>query len=193
VNAVYAGRRDALDGREWILPKGDRREMLMPLIRQIALVLAATAAAGCPNDSLPPETIPDSSTVSTVSSLGIGRPCDILCDAGAMQAVYNSQALECPSRICLKPLDGTGEADTGAFCSSECSTDSDCVGATRDPSNPSDRHCVTGYTCGVAFVVGPLCCKKLCLCKDFLAGPVQTPMACDPSQNNGVTACAEWQ
>jgi len=167
--------------------------MLMPFIRQIVLVLAATAAAGCPNDPLTPETSPDSSTATAVSSLGIGRPCDVLADAGHNQAVYNNQALECPSRICLKPLDGTGEADTGPYCSSECSTDSDCVGATRDLSDPNDKRCTTGYTCGVEFVIGSLCCKKLCVCKDFLAGPLQTPMACNPSQNNGGTACAEWQ
>ncbi|HJX51276.1 MAG TPA: hypothetical protein VJ801_00790 [Polyangia bacterium] len=164
----------------------------MPLIRQIVLVLAATAAAGCPNDSLAPETSPDSSTADTAGSLGVGTPCDVLAvNPGPTQAIFNNQALECPSRICLKPLDQTGEADTTAFCASECSTDSDCVGATRDPSDPNDKRCVTGYACGVAFVVGPLCCKKLCLCKDFLAGPLQTPMACDPSQNNGGTACAE--
>jgi len=35
---------------------------------------------------------------------GIGRPCDIGADAGQSQAVYNNQALECPSRICCKPV-----------------------------------------------------------------------------------------
>jgi len=163
----------------------------MPTIRPILLSLAATAAAGCPNDSFAPENSPDSSTADTASNLGVGRPCDILVDAGHSQAVYNNQALECPSRICLKPLDGTGEADTGAFCSSECSTDSDCVGATRDPSDPSDKRCANGYACAVAFVVGPLCCQKLCLCKDFIATVLQTPNACDPSLNNGGTACTE--
>jgi hypothetical protein len=164
----------------------------MPLIRQIVLVLAATAAAGCPNDSLPPETISDSSAADTVSSLGIGTPCDVLAaNPGQTQAIYNVQALECPSRICLKPVDRVGGVNTAAFCSSGCSTDSDCVGATQDPNNPSDKRCVTGYACGVAFVVGPLCCRKLCLCKDFLATVLQTPAACDPSLNNGATACAE--
>ena len=39
----------------------------------------------------------------------IGRPCDVLTDASAKQAVFNAEALECPSRICLKPVvDTTG-------------------------------------------------------------------------------------
>ena len=37
---------------------------------------------------------------------------------------------------------------------------------------------------GVAFEVGPLCCKKLCICKDFLTIPpsgLQTPATCNPA------------
>lgn len=168
----------------------------MPLIRQIVLVLAATAAAGCPNDSLAPETSPDSSTADTAGSLGVGTPCDVLAvNPGPTQAIFNNQALECPSRICLKPLRAeslTADIDTGPYCSAICSKDSDCDGQRRDGNDPADKHCQKGYACGVAFVVGPLCCKKLCLCKDFLAtGGLQTPLTCDPKQNNGGTACQE--
>jgi hypothetical protein len=125
---------------------------------------------------------------------GIGRPCDVLADAGQTQAVYNNQALECPSRICLKPLrveGATGPSDTGPYCSATCSKDSDCDGQKRDGRDSLDKRCTKGYACGVAFVVGPLCCKKLCLCKDFLGDSLQTPQTCDPSVNNGSTACAE--
>lgn len=114
----------------------------------------------------------------------IGRPCDVQADAGALQAVYNGQALECPSRICLKPARDNTVArtvDTVAYCTAECSKDSDCDGETRSKSNPRDRRCTTGFVCGVAFEVGPLCCKKLCLCKDFLPEgktQLQTPASC---------------
>lgn len=111
----------------------------------------------------------------------IGRPCDVLADAGATQAVYNAQALECPSRICLKPL-VSGEdksVDTSAYCSAECSKDSDCEGESRDGNNKNDKRCSKGFVCGVAFEVGPLCCKKLCLCKDFLpTGTMPMPKTC---------------
>jgi hypothetical protein len=123
----------------------------------------------------------------------IGRPCDILADAGPTQAVYNAQALECPTRICLKPLYGeaaNGARDTGAYCSAECSKDSDCEGQKRDGKDPTDKRCETGYACGVAFVVGPLCCKKVCICKDFLGSAgISTPLTCEKS--GGKNSCAE--
>jgi hypothetical protein len=55
-------------------------------------------------------------------------------------------------------------------------------------------RCKTGFACGVAFVVGPLCCQKLCLCKDFLGTTgLQTPQTCDVKlpENHGKTACQE--
>ena len=104
----------------------------------------------------------------------IGRPCDVLTTATKDQGVYNPQALDCPTRICLKPGVATGaptvNPDTTAYCSASCSQDSDCDGQTRDMSikNGSDTRCVNGYTCAIPFVKGTLCCQKLCLCKDFV-------------------------
>ena len=128
---------------------------------------------------------------------GIGRPCDVGADAGQTQAVYNNQALECPSRICLKPVNqnvGTN-VDTGPYCSATCSKDSDCDGQKRENADTGDYRCKGGYACGVAFVVGPLCCQKLCLCKDFLGTGLLTPQICDPKlpENHGKTACQEVQ
>ena len=121
---------------------------------------------------------PDVSTSPEAGSLGIGRPCDLLTNPGPSQAAYNPQASECPSRVCLKPEDQVGGVDTGPFCTAECSADSDCVGQTRDPSDPTDKRCAGGYTCGVAFTLGPLTCQKLCLCKDFLARSPNVPTGC---------------
>jgi len=145
------------------------------------------------------------SGVSLFASTGcedkaIGRPCDVLTDAGASQAVFNAEALECPSRICLKPVaDPTGNKmptpSTTAYCSASCSQDSDCSDGqsrTKDSNNTLDRRCNTGFVCGIAFVKGKICCQKLCLCSDFLGDKgTQTPIACtggnaatcnDPSQ-----------
>jgi len=123
---------------------------------------------------------------------GIGRPCNLMADAGPAQAVYNAQAPECTSGICLKPaLDSQRDYGTAAYCSAPCSTDSDCEGQKRDGNDSNDKRCTSGYACGVAFVVGPLCCKKVCLCKDFLSEKgVMVPVTCDPSANGGKTACA---
>jgi hypothetical protein len=134
----------------------------MSLVGATLVALAALVGTGCEDKA-------------------IGRPCDVLADAGATQAVYNAQALECPSRICLKPI-VSGEdksVDTKPYCSAECSKDSDCDGEHRDSNNIFDKRCGKGFVCGVAFEVGPLCCKKLCLCKDFLpAGTMTTPKTC---------------
>ncbi len=121
----------------------------------------------------------------------IGSLCDDGVDASAAQAVFNSEASECTSRICVKPFVQQGASDggtvaTAALCTASCESDSDCDGQLGDPSNPDDRRCKTGFACGTPFVQGSLCCKKLCMCKDFLAGPQQTPIAC---QNGGAATC----
>ena len=45
-------------------------------------------------------------TLGVLASAGcedkaIGRPCDLLVDAGANKTTLNPQALECPTRICV--------------------------------------------------------------------------------------------
>jgi hypothetical protein len=116
----------------------------------------------------------------------IGRVCDVQADGGMNQAVFNPQALECPSRVCVKPARDVTVAktvDTVALCTAECSKDSDCEDSEkRNDTNPRDKRCRSGFVCGVAFEVGPLCCKKLCICKDFLTIPpsgLQTPATCN--------------
>ena len=114
----------------------------------------------------------------------VGAPCSIAIDAGPAQGVFSTAAPECSTHICLKPVDssaasGRAAVDTGAFCTAGCSTDSDCDGVLRDPSNPNDKTCASGYTCGALFVKGALCCQKLCICKDFTGGTgMPTPTAC---------------
>jgi hypothetical protein len=136
--------------------------------------------------------------LSACEDKAIGRRCDVTADAGtigAMQAVFNGQAVECPTRICLKPTTDQAVAmtDTAPYCTAECSSDSDCDGETRDrtprkPGEPPDLRCKGGFVCGIGFEVGPLCCKKICLCKDFLPKGGLPPVAsCDKSK--GVSTC----
>jgi hypothetical protein len=113
----------------------------------------------------------------------VGQLCDLTVDAGPSQGVVNLKAGACKTGLCLKPMlnpeANAVDPPTGATCTEECSTDSDCDGELRNPSNAQDRRCKGGFVCGVPFVVGPLCCKRYCLCKDFL-GPsgAQMPVAC---------------
>jgi hypothetical protein len=121
----------------------------------------------------------------------IGRPCQLPVDAGPSQGVHYAAASECPSKLCLKPSVQPGASTnwgTGPSCSGECDKDDDCKGETRDTTNPSDTRCANGFACGIPFVKGPLCCKKLCVCKDFL-GPQElpTPIAC---QGEGAATCS---
>jgi len=136
------------------------------------LFMAATILLGCGGL---PFTDSDGGTGRTASDGGtghadasnVGAPCDdLMPNAGPKQGVYNSEALECTSRICIKPIDQTGVADTRALCSAMCSADSDCVGRLRNTSDPTDKTCVTGFTCGVIFTKGNICCSKLCVCMD---------------------------
>jgi hypothetical protein len=74
----------------------------------------------------------------------------------------------------------TGEG----LCTGYCTQDSDCD---RVPESP----CVTGFTCGVAVTVGPFCCQKVCICKDYIVvpdtGSLADPKACDAS--NASNSC----
>ncbi len=145
-----------------------RCERPLPLLAVAALIgLASVGSMGCEDKA-------------------IGRLCDVQADAGPGQAVFNGQALECPSRICLRPARDNmvaSDLNTAPLCSAECSKDSDCDGETRttDPKKKAtDRRCVGGFVCGVTFEVGPLCCKKLCMCKDFISPgtDLKTPVSC---------------
>jgi hypothetical protein len=111
----------------------------------------------------------------------VGRECFIGLDAGTpSQAIVASPALECQSRTCLRvPLErGLPEdSEYTNLCTAECNADEDCD---RVPESP----CQTGFTCAVPVVVGPFCCRKLCVCKDYLVlpdGGVPLPEACDPA------------
>jgi hypothetical protein len=132
-----------------------------------AFALAAVVlASGCENNDM-------------------GRTCDIKTDAGVSptrgQGAYSTNAADCPSRLCIKPAVQAGVAsdpkilDTGPYCTVECNSDSDCNGQTRDFGNPNDTRCRIGYTCAIPFDTGRLCCKKLCMCRDFLFPSSEAP------------------
>jgi hypothetical protein len=144
----------------------ERRRVLLKLILTITMGLMVAACSDNP----------------------VGRKCFIGADAGtSSQSIIASPALECPSRTCLHvPLqkelpEGSEYAD---LCTAECTSDSDCD---RVPESP----CVSGFTCGVATVVGPFCCRKQCICKDYLRihdGGLPVQAACVPGVA-GNTCC----
>ena len=131
----------------------------------LALVLAAAAAlAGC-------------------SENPVGRICDLGLTPGESESVVASPSLDCVTRTCLRiPVQPGAELEAGVnyptgdlgMCTAECDSDDDCD---RVPESP----CRTGFTCAVPVVVGPFCCRKLCICKDYIVipdGGVPLPEAC---------------
>jgi len=119
----------------------------------------------------------------------VGRRCFVgnIPDGGVQQAIVASPALECASRTCLRqPLQGTlpEGSQFADLCTAECESGADCD---RVPESP----CVSGFECMIPVVVGPFCCRKLCVCKDYLVIPdagVSTPAVCDPD-NSANTCC----
>jgi hypothetical protein len=122
----------------------------------------------------------------------VGRPCHLPADSPASASIFDPQALECPTRLCLRQGKDPALAqtvDTGPFCTAACSSDADCDdGETRDSDDRDDRRCRRGFLCGVAVQTGSVaCCRKVCLCKDHLpAGGAPLPAACDRAHNPGI-------
>jgi hypothetical protein len=120
----------------------------------------------------------------------LGRPCDLSVQAGQAQGAYNLSAPDCPSRLCIKPVpqsDVVASLDTDPYCTIQCASDNDCNGQIRDTSDPLDKRCAKGYTCGIPFGEGAACCLKLCVCRDFIgAEGLVTPDVCLTSSS---TSC----
>jgi hypothetical protein len=55
----------------------------------------------------------------------------------------------------------------------------------RNPSDAADRDCRGHFLCAIAQTAGDFCCRKLCVCEDFLSTkPPVTPAACEPTPEN---------
>jgi hypothetical protein len=119
----------------------------------------------------------------------IGRPCDLAVKDGGIPssgntATINSQAVECPSRICLLPAADKNADKVGALCTADCSSDEDCEDG--ETSSAAGR-CSTGFICMVPTTVGDFCCRKMCVCKDLIDTSnntyQQTPEVCKAGQS----------
>lgn len=120
----------------------------------------------------------------------VGRECFIGLDEGTPTTnIIASPALECQSRTCLQIALKPGvvlppDSEYAPLCTAECDADEDCD---KVPESP----CVNGFTCAVPVTVGPFCCKKMCICRDYLIIPEEglpVPAACEPD-NPDNTCC----
>ena len=122
----------------------------------------------------------------------VGRICDLGTELPAeTEVVVTSPSLDCVTRTCLRvprsrelPDGSKYPGGNNGLCTAECESSDDCD---RVPESP----CITGFACGVAVTVGPFCCRKVCICKDYVVipegGEIATPKACDTS--NADNAC----
>lgn len=129
-----------------------------------------------------------------------GEPVGRICDLGAQspqpsEVVVASPSLDCVSRTCLRvpaarelPPGSSFPSGNNGLCTAECIADEDCERVAESP-------CITGFTCGIAVTVGPFCCKKVCICKDYVvvpeSGQLATPAQCDPG--NAENACCNLE
>jgi len=133
-------------------------------------------------------------TLVACSGEPVGRICDLGTTMPQMtEVVVASPSLDCVTRTCLRyPVELDKELPPGSIfptgnnglCTAECAADDDCD---RVPESP----CITGFACGVAVTVGPFCCRKFCICKDYVVvpdtGQLTVPKACD--SGNADNAC----
>jgi hypothetical protein len=120
----------------------------------------------------------------------VGRTCDLGVESDGTETTITSPALECPSRICILPQAEKPAAGTLPLCTATCSSDGDCDGEAADKSDSNDHRCRTGFTCKWPTTVGPFCCQKMCICRDFLLmtpkGGWPEPAACKDSSGGCV-------
>jgi hypothetical protein len=141
-------------------------------------------------------------TLAVVAALGavgcndpsVGRICDLgTATPQVDEAVVASPSLDCVTRTCLRvplgralPPGSAYPSGNSGLCTAECATSDDCE---RVPESP----CITGFTCGVppGITVGPYCCRKFCICKDYIvvpeSGNLDAPIECDAA--NAKNAC----
>jgi hypothetical protein len=107
----------------------------------------------------------------------IGRQCELgpggSIDGGTgSTAIISSPALECPTRICILPGAMKDPGATSSLCTAACSSDDDCTdGETVSATASASPLCKMGFACMVPTTVGPFCCQKLCVCRDFVSEP----------------------
>ena len=156
---------------------------MVPCLALIALVASAAACKGGPatgGDGGP----------SADADPTLGRTCDIGVDASVLgnATTFSAPAVECSSRVCLLPAAQRDAGTAGALCTAACRSDDDCAGAQAAAAgDPSDHRCATGFICMIPTTVGDFCCKRYCVCKDFLSDPNVSrllPSACIPDAGN---------
>ena len=117
--------------------------------------------------------------LSGCSTDDVGYPCQLSAAAstttstGAKTAVVVTNALDCLSRLCVRPT--TSMTTAAGLCSKVCESDDDCPGA--NDACKSQGGTAQPYVCRVVKETGGLACCKMCVCSAFVAGTTDTTTA----------------
>jgi len=133
--------------------------MLVPLVSLLML-------AGCSNDDVGvPCQLPGA---GTGTGTGTGT-------SGGLRPVVVTNALDCLSRLCVRP--GTTDTTAKPLCTKICSSDDDCPGpgdeSCKTPGNQPER-----YVCQEIQETGTLKCCKMCICKTYSSGSSEVSATC---------------
>jgi hypothetical protein len=133
--------------------------------RWLAAIAFVLLAAGC---------------LRTFDPRGLGNECVLDSSAAAAGPTATAVSVDpasCGSTVCLRPAQQK-TTDTVALCTEACQTDADCSGGQlRDPQDPEDRRCQTGFSCQMPIPnlsAVTLSCQKVCVCRDFLSSTTLT-------------------
>jgi hypothetical protein len=131
-------------------------------------------------------------SLAACSDNPVGRICDLGLEIPAQPGGRRLALARLPEPHLPEGADGRQQDPPDGFqalsankgmCTATCESDDDCD---KVPESP----CVTGFTCGVALTVGPFCCQKFCICKDYVvlpeSGKLPDKEACDATNPTNV-------
>jgi hypothetical protein len=137
----------------------------------MVLLVAACGDSTCPMGTVDP----------TTGDVIPPPPDPRWCELGftpAPDEIAVAPTVSCASGACLRiplehdlPMCSLYTYGPKGLCTASCAVDADCEGL--------EGPCVSGYTCGVATTVGPYCCQRLCMCKDYVDDATASPAPCD--------------
>ncbi len=147
--------------------------------RELALTCTPTCRTACPlmarRRSLRTER---SSTLSTTSTRTRWRHRPSRTAISSRQPRGGSFLASSPGSFLTSSEVPSGNS---GLCTAECTSDDDCESV---PGSP----CTGGFACSVAATVGPFCCRKVCVCRDYGVFPERA--ACDP--DNADNTCRNF-
>lgn len=124
------------------------------LAAPLLVAFLALVVSGCANEDVGVPCQLPGVTPGTTPGTGTG--------SGALQPIVVTNALDCLSRLCVRP--GTTDPGVKPLCTKLCDSDDDCPDS-GDTCPKGER-----FVCEIIQVTGGLKYCKMCVCQAFLTG-----------------------